>query len=253
MMSGTFKDLTGKRFGKLTVIERAENKGSGHNTKAQWKCICDCGNEKIVPACMLNNGHTTSCGCARIKDLIGKKFGELTVIEMAGRRIQPNGSIVILWKCICDCGCETIVNSGNLSSGHTKNCGHSSCSAQEAVIRHKLIELNIPHKKEVWFDDFRANTGRAFRFDFGLYNENGLIALIEYQGPQHYIETEGFEFYGAGQREYSDELKKKYCADKNIPLYEIKYTENTIDKLTEILQKVYGNTVLSPEKEKCND
>ena len=56
-------DLTGQRFGALTVIERA---GSYMHETAQfatWLCRCDCGNEKIVIGTNLRAGHTKSCGC----------------------------------------------------------------------------------------------------------------------------------------------------------------------------------------------
>lgn len=53
-------NLTGKRYGKLTVIELS--KMSKHNTR-QWKCICDCGKEKIIEGQSLKNGNTKSCGC----------------------------------------------------------------------------------------------------------------------------------------------------------------------------------------------
>ena len=63
-----YKDLTGQRFGMLTVIERAGNNSSG---SALWRCICDCGNETIVRTAALHNGHTTSCGCyGKYKNLI---------------------------------------------------------------------------------------------------------------------------------------------------------------------------------------
>ena len=55
-----FIDLTGQRFGRLTVIERAKNT---KNNKAQWLCECDCGNKKVVSAANLKNGGTISCGC----------------------------------------------------------------------------------------------------------------------------------------------------------------------------------------------
>ena len=54
-------DLTGQRFGRLTVIER-----SGKVTKGcsvYWKCICDCGNETIVARNNLKRRKTKSCGC----------------------------------------------------------------------------------------------------------------------------------------------------------------------------------------------
>ena len=55
-------DLTGKKFGFLTVIQRAQtNTKSGH---AQWECECDCGNANIiVSGSHLRSGHTQSCGC----------------------------------------------------------------------------------------------------------------------------------------------------------------------------------------------
>lgn len=52
-------DLTGQRFGRLVVVERAESKGK----RTMWKCLCDCGNTKVVEAGNLKTGHTTSCGC----------------------------------------------------------------------------------------------------------------------------------------------------------------------------------------------
>lgn len=61
----SFKDLTGHRFGKLTVIERiSENNRFNH---VQYKCKCDCGNITIVDASNLRQGHTSSCGCIKSK------------------------------------------------------------------------------------------------------------------------------------------------------------------------------------------
>ena len=62
---GKFKDLTGRRFGRLIVIERAEDHvyPSG-NHRIQWLCKCDCGNKDVVvKSNLLLNGHTQSCGC----------------------------------------------------------------------------------------------------------------------------------------------------------------------------------------------
>ena len=64
-------DLTGQRFGRLVVLERAEDHvtKSGKKVK-QWNCLCDCGNEKIVRHGELRNGHTKSCGCLH-KEMAG--------------------------------------------------------------------------------------------------------------------------------------------------------------------------------------
>jgi len=60
------EDLTGKKFGKLTVIEYAEYR----NHKPHWKCKCECGNYKIASTHYLKYGHTQSCGCL----VKGKEF-----------------------------------------------------------------------------------------------------------------------------------------------------------------------------------
>lgn len=59
-------DLTGERFGNLTVIGRGENAKDGH---ARWNCICDCGRvkEKPVSAQDLKSGKVVSCGCVHRK------------------------------------------------------------------------------------------------------------------------------------------------------------------------------------------
>jgi len=56
-----FIDLTGKRFGRLTVIERAPSR-TGHT---RWKCRCDCGNTTIAGASDLKRGGHLSCGCLK--------------------------------------------------------------------------------------------------------------------------------------------------------------------------------------------
>jgi len=54
-------DLTGQKFGLLSVVERAGRKGS----QALWRCMCDCGAECIKTLGNLRSGHTKSCGCLR--------------------------------------------------------------------------------------------------------------------------------------------------------------------------------------------
>ena len=56
-------NLTGRVFGKLTVIERAGYKTTKSGQQhIQWKCRCECGRETIVPGGDLNSGNTKSCG-----------------------------------------------------------------------------------------------------------------------------------------------------------------------------------------------
>ena len=57
---GRFVDLTGKKFNRWTVIERA---GSTKNGAVLWRCRCDCGNEGLLSSNTLTSGHSKSCGC----------------------------------------------------------------------------------------------------------------------------------------------------------------------------------------------
>lgn len=68
-------DLTGKTFGKLTVLQRAENKiyPSGRK-KRQWLCVCTCGKQTLAMSEKLINGRKKSCGC--FKDEHKKKHNQ---------------------------------------------------------------------------------------------------------------------------------------------------------------------------------
>lgn len=56
-------NLTGQRFGMLTVIERDTDSVYGAGNHARWMCMCDCGSEVIVESTSLRRGHNKSCGC----------------------------------------------------------------------------------------------------------------------------------------------------------------------------------------------
>jgi hypothetical protein len=62
--SHKYIDEEGNRYGKLTVVERAEN---SPRRKAQWTCLCDCGNNITVLGYDLRKGNVTSCGCCWIE------------------------------------------------------------------------------------------------------------------------------------------------------------------------------------------
>lgn len=128
---GNFIDLTGKRFGRLTVIERADNSGKG---RVRWKCRCDCGNNSVVRSSDLLSGATKSCGCLtkeriieannrKVVDLTGKKFNMLTAIKITRIEKNSKGRNVRYWLCKCDCGGFKEVDGFSLTRGHVKSCG----------------------------------------------------------------------------------------------------------------------------------
>jgi hypothetical protein len=57
---GKLVDLTGCKFGRLTVIKKA---GYTKKYSVLWQCKCECGGETITTSANLNNGNTKSCGC----------------------------------------------------------------------------------------------------------------------------------------------------------------------------------------------
>lgn len=231
---GKLLDLTGKHFGRLTVIDRAINEGK----EVQWNCICECGNKCIVKRRDLQTGHTMSCGCLRkeniiknnkklkMKDLTNRKFGMLTAIEPLNTR--DYGCIV--WKCKCDCGAFTNIRGTLLTQGLIQSCGCQK-SKGELFIKNWLFKNNIPFEQEKTFDTCRfPDTNFLARFDF--YIDNSFI--IEYDGIQHFIDNDKWK-----NLEYikkHDKYKNDWCKNNNIPLYRINYKENIETKLNEIFK-----------------
>ena len=70
-MGRKMKDLTGERFGKLTVVSFDNRR----NNRTYWKCICDCGGNRIVSNDHLKNGDITDCGCYKKHIAHWKKHG----------------------------------------------------------------------------------------------------------------------------------------------------------------------------------
>lgn len=84
-------DLTGQRFGKLTVVLYAH---SNNKFKPSWVCKCDCGQETIVEANSLVRGHTRSCGCLTHRKYIKQNGGRIHKIYcgMKTRCYNPNAT-----------------------------------------------------------------------------------------------------------------------------------------------------------------
>jgi hypothetical protein len=59
MVNSTFIDITGKKFGRLTIVKRAPN----INSRTMWQCLCDCGKEVTLQGAHIRSGSTKSCGC----------------------------------------------------------------------------------------------------------------------------------------------------------------------------------------------
>lgn len=154
---GKFEDLTGNVYGKLKVIYRAKDyiQPSGQH-KRMWHCQCECGKECDVRANDLKSGNTTSCGCFQqeargkknFEDLIGKRFGRLTVLYRMPNHITPSGQTKTIWKCKCDCGKECEVYATQLRKGK-ESCG---CVSEEEKKRKEFVKELIKNEKKQKYD-----------------------------------------------------------------------------------------------------
>ncbi len=74
------EDLTGQKFGKLTVKERVENDKNGG---ARWLCECECNNKKIISAKHLKSQKIQSCGCL-VKETTSNLFKKYNTYDLTG-------------------------------------------------------------------------------------------------------------------------------------------------------------------------
>lgn len=236
------KDLTGKVFGYLTVIEREpvlekESLREG----ARWRCKCKCGIEKIIHSAELINGKTKSCGCLykergqeKINDLVGKRYGKLVVEGLA---YSSQGKLY--WKCKCDCGNYKNVKGDNLKLGFTSSCGCLT-SKGENIIAEILKNNNIVFEQQKTFSTCYFSKKQALcRFDFYINNS----FLLEFDGEQHYKVGNGGIWNNKENFEKTrkrDEYKNQWCRENNIPLKRIPYWE--LNNIT--IENIMDNTFL---------
>lgn len=152
-----FIDLTGRRIGMLTVLERD---GSASNGNARWKCICDCGNMTTVNGDILRGNKIKSCGCALSKDFTGRRFGKLKVLKRISAKDSESG--LTEYQCLCDCGNTIVARSSNLSSGNTTSCG---CYHFQRLQEYSFVDLsNIRFGRLVAQYPIRKKNGSLYKW-----------------------------------------------------------------------------------------
>ena len=137
-------DLINQKFGMQTVLEETSERDASGGI--MWKCKCECGTIKNVSGQSLRKGKSTCCGCIKqnqSNEMIGKKFGMLTVIEKIPKR-TINGSIQ--QKCKCDCGNECIRSTTGLHRiDRIQNCGcyNKTINLDLSIIGKKFNKLTV--------------------------------------------------------------------------------------------------------------
>ena len=232
--------LIGKRFGHLIVLK---DTGKRDHRSIIWQCKCDCGGEKEVSSNHLKAGNVKTCGegCPYhhfYKDLTGQKFGLLTALYPTTIKDGTH----MYWMCKCDCGNSQLkeVSSGHLKNGRVQSCGCIKTSLGEINIENILKLNGIIYQKEIKFEDLYNQ--HPLRYDFGIYEKDQLIRLIEFDGIQHYEEQQYFS-HNLTDNKKNDKIKNEYARSKNIPLVRIPYWER--DKIT--LEMIMGDYYLVKE------
>ena len=123
-------NLTGNKFGMLTVIGQAESTNKGQR---RWLCRCDCGTEKIVLGCNLRRGTTVSCGCKHRNDLTGQQIGKLPVLRRSDRYGTRGNRRRQLWECQCDCGAITYKATDTLTNPALSMC--QTCAGEYSITK----------------------------------------------------------------------------------------------------------------------
>lgn len=234
-----YQYLIGQKINKWTVLEIKFDR-----KKPDALCECECGTIKLVNLQNLLHNLSKDCGCGRKKtlsdrqtdDIIGQKFGRLTVLELLPERNKNKRKI---YKCQCECGNIVNVLGNSLKTYHTLSCGCLN-SYYNAYIDQLLTEKSINHIKEFHV----PINGVNYSYDFYLPEHN---LFIEYDGIQHFepvrfFRTKEKNIEAFKKQQLRDQIKNKYCVDNSINLLRIPYWESKnidliIDNCLERLSK----------------
>lgn len=189
-------DITGQRFGLLTVLHKTERNG-------YWLCQCDCGNTVEASIYKLKSNHTKSCGCLKLNDLTGQRFGRLTVLRRSERKTECRQ---YYWICQCDCGSVKEVIHSSLTGGTCLSCGclHSD-SVNDRMQRIAALKTNpdtIRYCTKPRKDSKTGITGVTYNKKRGLY-----IARISFKGVRYTLkESSDIEQCIAARKEAEEAL-----------------------------------------------
>ena len=149
---GILIDMVGKKYGRLTVVERAANSG----TRAAWKCVCECGNECVLDGKKIRTGHTKSCGCYRA-EVTAKAQGvaNMLAIDVVKEKLKTHGFELVseyegvLKASIVRCLCCKLEFTRRIESSLYGTFGCPSCSKlNNGFMQSKTFERK-PHLKEL--------------------------------------------------------------------------------------------------------
>lgn len=183
--SSNADSIIGRKYNKLTIIGLYSKDKNGRRL---WRCHCDCGGEVKTTLRNLVDSKIKDCGCSEIKDnLVGKKFGNLTVVKLIPNNCERNCVRTNIWLCKCYCGKELEVKGSDLTQRRITSCGcdkeekreHLSLIKQEKklyqVYRSMRDRCNNPNH-----NDYKRYGGRGIKVCEEWNNRYGFIAFYEW-------------------------------------------------------------------------
>lgn len=184
------RDLTGRRFGKLTVTEAM--------VRSRYRCTCDCGNELTVTAHELLSDHKKSCGCLKMnpkaEDITGMRSGMVIALERTDQKRRN----CYLWRCKCDCGNELLLEAYKIRNGIIQSCG---CQRHVRLIK-DLTGMKFGKLTALERLDEKIGTSYAWRCICECGNETKVSANALLRG--------GTKSCGCGKIEAVKENIRKY-------------------------------------------
>lgn len=181
----TLIDLTGQRFGKLTVEQKLPPR---EDAKTWWLCRCDCGDTCVTTSYALRSGRQKSCGCARIKDLTGQRFGTLTVERRSERFVEyPSRGKRYLWQCRCDCGQTVYRLAEKLRAGRECACKECAGKAAARLMTASAGFVEGTQLSKIAVTKPNAGSRTGVRGVFFNNRTQKYRAMLRCQGKDHYL------------------------------------------------------------------
>lgn len=186
-------DLSGRRFGKLRVIERVGSR----NHYAEWKCLCDCGNFKNVLSVDLLSSNVVSCGCLSISKL------EYFVLDYFG---------TLNWIAGIDYGCQ--VRFSDLMGVGNRKLSYDFCVYKNSQIVGLIECQGLQHYEPVgWFGGESAfevqQIHDAKKRDYAQFLG---VELLEIDSRLHKTKTDIFQLLS----EYLNHISKLSGRSSNL-------------------------------------
>ncbi|MBU3186544.1 hypothetical protein [Clostridium estertheticum] len=158
-----FIDLTGKKFGCLTITKRYFKVNC---KRTYWEYICECGETGNTRSDFLNKDME----CFHKEDLSGKYFGRWKVLEETEKQGEHRA-----WICECQCSNKTVrsVLGINLKSGKTKSCG---CLNKEITTTHGKSGDRL----YTIYNGMKARCNNKLNRDYHNYGARGIKVYSEW-------------------------------------------------------------------------